>query len=306
MLARVRSLSRMELIVNCDGVPSRSPICLSPRNAILRGAFDLDIVDEPVGRVLDAETIVWRNGIIAAGGTVADASIILADDLIKAIKAETFNSKIIYLLPLLGGDLAAAQIPLRDLLGRGMAVNSNLVDADFSESTGLQGNGSNKKLTLALKASDIGADYGQGFVENNYAATGLGFASSAYSTGGNVIHGLRLDTGSQTFYHHPYGTPGVGNYYQMPRIVASGNGHYYAQRGAAYLDGANLGLAESSYTVPSDVGQGEDGWGVLGNRFFYYPGRCAGFYVTSGTLTDAEASAFHTLLQTYLITPTGR
>jgi hypothetical protein len=100
------------------------------------------------GDSLDPETIVWRDRAIAAGGTFEADSITIADALIKAIKASTFNDKIKYLIPYLGGNLATARVPLRDSLNVGIAgnLNSAFVDGDFSQSTGLQGDGSTKAL----------------------------------------------------------------------------------------------------------------------------------------------------------------
>jgi hypothetical protein len=39
---------------------------------------------------------------------------------------------------------------------------------------------------------------------------------------------------------------------------------------------------------------------------FFWKGRCAVAYATDGTLSGTEVADLHTLLDTYLITPTGR
>lgn len=261
------------------------------------------------GGGLDAETITWRDGAIAAGGTFAGDSIALADALIVALKAASYNAGVKWLLPLLGSNLAAARMPLRDSLGKGIATNANFVDGDFSQATGLKGNGSNKILDTKIKPSDLGTSNacGIGYWENDIDFTGSGSEPIGMNT--NPFNGNRysfdLRSGSKWI-----SLGDVANRYTA--ATAAGNGHYYGQRSSAtsrklFFAGALLG---TNTTSDAAVGAADRNMRLMGvdatGSLIYWKGRCACAYATDGTLSDADAAAFHTLLGTYLITPTGR
>ena len=97
--------------------------------------------------------------------------------------------------------------------------------------------------------------------------------------------------------------------------TAKAKGHWYAQRASStdrkgYVDGvlfdtdttAEAGGISSQHIALFAFRDTPANGGVRE----FYAGRSAVAYVTTGDLTDAEALAFHTLLQTYLITPLGR
>lgn len=307
-LASVYRLSRMGAIVTNAGVTSPYPVRWSARNASVN--FERASLVQ-----LNPETIVWRNRAIAAGGTFASNSISLADALINAIAAASFNSKIIYLLPILGGNLATALVPLRDTLGVSSPTNSNFVDADFTQATGLQGNGTTKVLDSKIKPSQLGtgSNGGIGFWENNlsFSATGALIAYSLqtdpnpnnydyfYISAGSSASEFAWNVNTGAFFT-TYSTPSV-------------NGHYYGQRASAtsrtlYLNGTSVAVTTGSNGAPGASGGNFFilGTNRVGASTGYHNGRCAVAYMTDGTLTGAEVTAFNTLLQTYLITPTGR
>lgn len=260
---------------------------------------------------LDPETITWRDAITAAGGTFAARSILIADRLIKAIKAESFTTGIKYLLPLLGGDLTAARMPLRDSLGVGIAGNTGFTDADFSQSTGLQGDGSSKYLDSHITPGQLGAsdNAGLGWWENNYPGVGNVEPMGAYKQNNTPDNRFSLDL--RTFIEvFGWGTVGSG----AASGGGAGNHHYYGQRASGtdrriFKNGTQVGATSTSVT--STAGSTDNtiilsgcNTGVSG--IAPWPGRCAVTYMTDGTLTAGEIAAFHTLLQTYLIAPTGR
>lgn len=303
----VRSLSSLQPIVTLGGVTRVSPVRWSGANA--------QIVLEGLSVPLDPETIIWRAGATAAGGTFAEDSVALADALIRAVKASSFNSKLVYLLPLLGGNLATALQPLRDTRAAGRPGNTAFVDGDFAQATGLQGDGTSKVLDshLTPAALGTGSNGGLGFWEKNIAFTGVG-ALIAYS----------LQTaGSPVNYDYFYISAGASSSEFAWNIntgalfttygTASTNGHYYGQRASAtsrtlYKDGASVATTSGSDSAPGATGGTFFIMGTnrVGAATGYHAGRCAVAYMTDGTLTAAEITALHTLLQTYLITPTGR
>lgn len=282
-----------------------------PGNGIERTGTSEDLasftgqsVDNDSVEQLDEETITWRNRCIAAGGTFETDSVFLANQLIVAIQAASFDTKIIGLWPLLGANLASARVPLRDTLGVGIALNTGFVDADFNQATGLQGDGSLKILTLGMKPSELGASNngGLGYWENNISFAG---PSEAPIGRYNILLDNRflIDLRS-TLRAFRWGGAGNG----ASEAVAADNAHYYGQRSIAtdrslYRNGTLL--ATNTVSDPT-AGAGDKDIQLMGGDGISWAGRCAVAYVTDGTLTAGEITALHALLNTYLIAATGR
>ena len=260
---------------------------------------------------LDPETIVWRDAIIAAGGSVNAGSVTIADNLIKAIKASPYNSKIIYLLPLLGQDLYAARMPLRDTLGKGICTKVAFDHPDFSQATGLQGNGSSKVLDLLVKPSELGASNngGIGYWENNVNFTGTTVYQPAgcRNAAATHVYSTAIDAGYDGLFY--WGAPG-----NFAGLAGTGtNGHIYGERSSAtsrelFKNGVSIG---TNTTNDATDGAGDNniyvvGYNVAPSPPLFWAGRCAVAYLTDGTMGATNAAAFHSLLLTYLFTPTGR
>lgn len=258
----------------------------------------------------NAETTTWITRVGAAGGSFTGTSKSIADALIVALQAKSYNSKIVYLLPLLGSNLAAARVPLRDTLNAGIATNHNFVEGDFSQATGLQGNGSSKYLDSLIKASQLGTtnNGGIGFWDNNYSSAGTGtIMIGAY----NIANDNRyvIDVRSSGLRYLCWGLSS-----NIPQDAVSGaSADYYGQRASAtnrrfFISGTP---AASSPNTTSDSTAGSSDltiWILAVDRGTpaYHAGRCAVAYMTDGTLADADVADLHSLLNTYLIGPTGR
>jgi hypothetical protein len=257
---------------------------------------------------LDAETITWRDRAIAAGGTFGANSINWADALIKAIKAGTFNSKIVALWPFLGGNLASARVPLRDALGVGISTNFNFVDADFNEASGLKGDGASKVLDTLIKPSDLNGvtrNGGIGFWVTHLGAATFQEAAGLFSTAsGGQIFSLHLRSTAEQFWWGDGSSPAV-------TASASSTADYYGQRSSA----TNRKLYKNGVQIATNTlaGINDAGWADGTMTLFddhtdngYCDHRCGVAYFTDGTLTPTEIADLHTLLQTYLIGPAGR
>ena len=257
-----------------------------------------------------SEVDIWESRVAAAGGTLGVNSLSIASDLIDALVAETYGEAVKYLLPLLGSNLAAARVPLRDSLGVGIAGNSGFVDGDFTEATGLANSTeAAKRLDTLINPSQLGAgnNGGIGFWEVNWGA-GTGVEPMGMYT--NLVTGNRaaidMRTTQETFR---WGAP--ANYTGI--LTTASNGHLYGQRSSAtarkiYKDGTQSGSTNTTSDPGTDLQ--ERTIYIMGvnhpSGTTYWKGRCAVAYMTDGTLSDSDASALHTLLGTYLITPTGR
>lgn len=316
VLAQGRALSRLELVTVIDGVTTRSPLRLTRENAVLACTINGVATPEPPERELDPETIVWRDGILARGGTLSDASITLADELIVALKAETFTGKLVYLLPFLGSDIVGARMPLRDTRGVGIATNSGFTNSDFSESTGLQGGGTKYLDTLLrtnlLNNSDVG-NGGIGVWEMSASPLGGWAGGGVIPDGANASFcGLRMSTPevSSAFYWNDGVAANQANLAEAPTRA-----HYYGQRSSAssrvlYKNGSSAAVNTTAdprtMTSSSATTIGAMAWHTATAFESYWPGRLGVFYLTDGTLTASEVNRLHSLLDTYLIAPTGR
>lgn len=252
----------------------------------------------------------WRAGAVAASGTFTGSSEVLAANLADALFGASYYSKIKALYPLLGGNLATARMPLIDTLTKGIATNANFVNGDFSESTGLQGNGTNKCLNLIYTPNDLNTSQrgGLGYWERSSVTTDnrmpMGANTSEYFM---IISYNQVGLLEVAFY---WGAGGAARANDTSSIMQAK--HYYGQRISStdrriYKDGVLKTTSTTSNTptgttVPIRLMSGGD----TGGAGSWWDGRCGVAYLTDGTLSDADAAALHTLLGTYLITPTGR
>ncbi len=254
-----------------------------------------------------AEANLWRSRVVAAGGGFESNSLVLANNFVLLLQRKSYYVKVKYLLPLLGAGIGAAQVPLIDVLNVGIATNTNFVNSDFSQSTGLQGDGSTKYLDSLIKPSQLGTSTngGLGFWENNISFGSNVEPIGCYNTAANNRYVLDLRSNLRAFR---WGNAGNG----ASDAVAATNGNYYGQRLSAtsrtvYFNGSLLATNSTNDTTAgaSDqtiqiVGSNEAGTPAP------WPGRCAVAYMTDGTMTTDEVGDLDSLLRNYLLGPTGK
>ncbi len=258
---------------------------------------------------VDPRVLIWQANVIANGGHFTGNSFDYAQAICSSLALTSYNSKIIYLLPLLGSDLNAGLVPLIDVLGVGNPLNNGFTNTDFSENTGLQGDGTGKLLKTGIFPSQLNGNNlygGFGWWEGNMNITANSEAMGCYdlaTADRRWIVNFNIN-GSAIFW----ATPGThGAFSSNPAV----NGHYYGQYDTDrkwYIDGALAGSDTSGFPAFANsrtdiylVGSNEDTFGGKA-----WPGRCAISYLTDGTMTGAEIADWHTLLSTILIGPTGR
>jgi hypothetical protein len=255
---------------------------------------------------LGTEFSTWVSRAETAGGTFTTNSKPIAAKLLRGIRESTYNSKIKYLLPFLGSNLATACIPLRDTFAVGAAINTGFVAADFSESTGLQGGAG--RLDTQLTPAQIGTSSNGGLGFWATAVGGGSFCDIGMLSGfaGGRAYLLFTSTTLQRFAW------GEWDPWAITYTHTLSPGHYYGQRSSntdrrIFFNGTQQGI---STTAGSDTGGMSDfRIEVLGQSSFggtYSTDRAGAAYMTDGTMTPTEIAAFHTLLQTTLITPLGR
>jgi hypothetical protein len=111
------------------------------------------------------EAQVWRNAVIANGGSVSGSTLKAASDFCKSIDQAGIRSKF-RRLNLFCGDSDASLVAVRVPLYRGesrtgtqygntLDTNVNFVQGDYAEATGLTGNGTSKYLNTGFNVSDL-------------------------------------------------------------------------------------------------------------------------------------------------------
>lgn len=256
---------------------------------------------------LDDETILWRDIVIDRGGEFETDSISIANNIIEAIQITAFNSSVKYILPYLGSNLAAALTPLRNTPVVGPPVNFFFEESDFSQATGLQGDGQVKYLDLQFTVAALGAggNGGIAWYENNMDFSGASMCNGSSSNDGLSFFWMILHSSETS---NTWGT--IAN--RAVNAVAATNGYYYNQRSSATSrtqsrNGVNIATNTTSDSAP---GTGERSLWVMGannsSGVSIWAGRSALFAATDGTLTPTQDAELYNIFLDNLITPTGR
>lgn len=122
------------------------------------------------GPTYHPEALAWRTAAVANGGSVSAATMQAVSTFCAAIDAAGIRSKFLRLSLLCGGNLSAARVPLYRAGSStgtqyGNTIDTNagpFVSADYTEATGLNGNGSTKYFDTGLTIGTVktfGADY---------------------------------------------------------------------------------------------------------------------------------------------------
>lgn len=105
------------------------------------------------GGSLDADAAAWAAAVVANGGTYSAATLAAMSTFVKSAKASGYWTKLNRINLFCGDQLAACLVPLKVGGGSATDTNVNFVSGDYSETTGLTGNGSTKYLKTGLVPS---------------------------------------------------------------------------------------------------------------------------------------------------------
>lgn len=252
------------------------------------------------------ETIAWKRAVEIAGGGFEYNSLFIANNFCKVLRTKSYYSKIKYLLPLLGKGIAATKIPLIDPTPFGAATSSTFLDADFNQTTGVQGNGTTKIYTLPFNNSQLGSSNNVGVGAWYLTISGtIRSVGSLSATSGGRLYALDIGTANERFWW------GDGNTATASGVPATANNHYYGQRSSAtnrklYKNAAQIATGSLNSDAVGITDVNASFMGVTGNGNEFYGGRVAFCYYTDGTLTTDEISDFHAVLANFLIGAIGR
>lgn len=119
----------------------------------------------PIASGVHPEAAAWRSAVVANGGSVSASTMKAVNTFCAAIDAAGIRDRFYRLNLFCGDNLNAALVPLYrgptfggTTYGYVTDTNNNFVSGDYSENTGLIGNGTNKGLATGLVRSAISGD----------------------------------------------------------------------------------------------------------------------------------------------------
>lgn len=103
-----------------------------------------------------AETIAYQDAIIDNGGTISETSLNCVDQFIVDCKAANIWTKLWDIGLFMGDQLAAALVKLKDYSGSTpVLLNTGFVNGDYTEATGLVGDGATKYLDTGVITDSV-------------------------------------------------------------------------------------------------------------------------------------------------------
>lgn len=258
----------------------------------------------------DIEVALWQARVLAQGGTLSSSSVSTALALMRAIRATTFNFKLVYLLPFLGTNAKACCVPLR---GNSATRNSGFADSAFDEHVGLSNPTEASNLLdtgIAFQNLGIGTNVGGfGWWELNWG-NGAGVEPMGCYNAANTrrfVLDIRSPTGGTVIIGDPAGSGSTSGRNGLL------NGHHYGQRVSStlveiYGNGEFAAQGTTSDTAAADrrtvfVMGGNENDAQTGA---FWKGRCGVAYMTDGTLSRSEVSLMHQILGSILVYGMGR
>lgn len=262
----------------------------------------------------NAEVTTWISRATALGATPITADKNILQALSVALAAESYSSKIIWLAPFVGSTIAEHRCPLRDTRGVGAMTSlgsSAFTDADCDTTTGIvNSTEKNAYLNSLVRADQLSlsdtTSGGMGFWERNWGAGTNVEPIGCYNATGTNRFVVDLRSSLQRFR---WGDPTTS---QAGPGTTAGSKHYYGQCIGStnvtqiYANGASLGSDGTSAASATNEEIYVMGCRQVAASSTPWKGRCAVAYLTDGTLSSGDVSALHTLLNTYIITATGR
>jgi hypothetical protein len=241
--------------------------------------------------------------VTSAGGTYSAGTLAAVSAFCTSAKANNYWAKLSRINLFCGYQLAAALVPLK--VGSGNATDTNIayVAGDYTESTGLTGNGSTSGLDTGVLADSLTA--------TNLHLAVYNRSSTANGSGQMGLYGTGAD--STCYIWAPYSDSVVYSY--MPdnataatsSTLATPYGMVLASRTAAnshivYRNGVNVGesLGTSSGTLPA----GTILVGALGDvsapsAVSESSDSALGAYSIGSGLTPSEAAAYYADMQAF-------
>jgi hypothetical protein len=228
-----------------------------------------------------------------------------------SIDAAGIRDRFVRLNLICGDSLSAALVPLfrgqsrtGTQLGNATDTNNNFVSGDYTQATGLQGNGSTKYLDTGVSASNLNRNSTHlGVYGTNLNDGGSSFASLAGARDGGANNLIQLD-GKRTLAANTYFSS-AANAVSVSGSPAASSGHVIGVSSSAtdlsvYVAGSSTGITTTDRTSGTLVAQPIY---IFANNFNGSPSdrsgmRCRAYSFGIG-MTAAQVLAFYNALQTF-------
>lgn len=205
-------------------------------------------IPKPVGASYDAEAQAYFNAIVTNGGTISTASKGYINTFVLAAKAHSYWTKLSVFAPLTGDQLLAALVAFKPKTTNTVTfAANNFVSGDYTEATGLLGDGSTKYIDTGLLSTSLTANSSHLMVYNRSSSSNSGRHGAA--DGGGIFE-TYAPYGDATFYSDQYDTSsgrtasnsGIGTPYGF--LVASrtaSNSHVLYRNGSSVASSNTTG-----------------------------------------------------------------
>lgn len=186
------------------------------------------------GRVasVDSDAAAWAAAVTSAGGTYSGGTLAAVSAFAVSAKASGYWTKLNRINLFCGDQLAAALVPLKRGGGSATDTNVNFVGGDYTEATGLTGNGTTKYLDTGLIPSASLTINSTHMALYNRSSTAAAGGSMGANDGTGVLRALIPHTDG-IFYSDQYAT-GTGRV-NTAGALATPYGFLVATRTAANL-----------------------------------------------------------------------
>ena len=265
----------------------------------------------PKASGVHAEAAAWRTAVIANGGTVSGGTLNAVSKFCADIDAAGIRDRFLRANLVCGDSLLAALVPLYrgqsrtgTQLGNTTDTNNNFVSGDYTQATGLQGNGSTKYLITGVNASNLNRNSTHlGVYGTNLNDASTGFGSLAGARDGSALNLIQLD-GKNTVAANRYFS-GALNSVVVVGSPAATSGHVIGVSVSStdlsmYVAGSLTGLTATDRTSGTLVAQPIY---IFANNFNGSPSdrsgmRCRAYSFGIG-MTAAQVLTFYNALQTF-------
>jgi len=258
------------------------------------------------------EAAAWRTAVIANGGTVSATTMGGVNRFCLSIESAGLRDRFLRLNLVCGNSLLAALVPLylgqsrtATQLGNTTDTNNNFVSGDYTEATGLQGNGSTKYLITGVNASNLNRNSTHlGVYGTNLGDASTGYGSLAGARDGTANNLIQLDGKNSNVAVNRFFSSAANSVVVAGSPAATG-GHVIGVSASStdlrvYVAGSSTGITATDRTSGLLIAQPIY---IFANNFNGSPSdhsamRCRAYSFGIG-MTAAQVLAFYNALQTF-------
>lgn len=246
------------------------------------------------GGGLDADASDWATRVAANSGTVSGGTLRAVSRFAKACKAAGIWTKLTRVNLFCGNQLAACLVPLKVGGGNATDTNTNFVSGDYTEATGLTGNGTNKRLATGQTIATH-TDASLGVYCRTASAVANVVEMGGWVTAGTTHSSIRC-RGFSPENAWQAGNAGIGTSglssagFHVGASVGTTGGYY--RNGVLQGSTATVGSAAGG-TRPLFVFAENDGTGAN------FSARALAGYFIGGSLADTEVASLYTAMQAF-------